>query len=198
MGSNVSRELGVVGVDHTIGVHVIQVFSLPSDDPTKTEDLAPEDIQCLQLMQKRDDELLAYAKLQSTRPQTLGFALTDSPVGQLAWIANFFMGWGDNVDFIDRDRFLTNTMIYWLINAAASSARLYKQDAAFWDIGNVSATPMGVAVFPNDFLSIRRFAERDNTNIVHWSEFDRGGHFAAMEVPDLLVDDIREFFREVR
>jgi pimeloyl-ACP methyl ester carboxylesterase len=150
----------------------------------------------LQLLQQWDDELSAYARLQSTRPQTLGFALADSPVGQLAWIATFFMGWGDTVDFIDRNRFLTNTMIYWLTNTAASSARLCKEDAAFWDIKNVSTTPMGVAVYPNDFLSIRRFAERDNTNIVHWSEFDRGGHFVALETPDLLIADICEFFAE--
>ena len=198
VGSNVSRELRVLDFDHVIGVHVTQVFSLPSGDPAEMEDLAPEGIQRLQLLQRWDDELSAYAKLQSTRPQTLGFALADSPVGQLAWIADFFMGWDDTVDFIDRDRFLTNTMIYWLTTTAASSARPYKEDAAFWDIETVSATSMGVAVFTNDFLSIRRFAERDNTNIVHWSEFDRGGDFAALETPELLIVDIREFFRGLR
>jgi pimeloyl-ACP methyl ester carboxylesterase len=91
-------------------------------------------------------------------------------------------------------------MFYWLTGTAGSSARLYYESAraGAWGPLEPSTTPTGVAVFPRDFLSIRRFAERDNKKIVHWTEFDRGGHFAAMEVPDLLVGDVRKFFRRFR
>jgi microsomal epoxide hydrolase len=94
---------------------------------------------------------------------------------------------------------LTNVMLYWLTETARSSADLYKEDFASWSETTVSDTPMGIAVFPFEIgAPIRSLAERDNTNIIHWSEFDRGGHFAAMEEPDLLVGDIRELFRLAR
>jgi microsomal epoxide hydrolase len=93
---------------------------------------------------------------------------------------------------------LTNVMLYWLTGTANSSARLYQEAAASWGRVEPSTTPTGVAVFPRDIgRPVRRFAEMNN-NIVHWSEFDRGGHFAAMEEPDLLVGDVRTFFRKVR
>lgn len=103
-------------------------------------------------------------------------------------------------DTVDRDHLLTNVMLYWLTGTAASSARLY-YEAAHSDTGygqpdKPSTAPTGVAVFPHD-ITIRRFAERTN-NIVPWSEFNRGGHFAAMEAPDLLIDDVRAFFRRLR
>ena len=100
-------------------------------------------------------------------------------------------------DAVDRDHMLTNVMLYWLTNTAASSADLYYENmhARTWAAA-ARTTPTGVAVFAED-VAIRRYAEQGN-NIVHWSEFDRGGHFAAMEAPDLLVDDIRQFFRHLR
>ena len=111
-----------------------------------------------------------------------------------------FMGWGgDNVGSVDRDRFLTHVSIFWFTSTAGSAARQYLEDAktgaGYREMRN--ETPTGVSVFPYDFRSVRVFAERSN-NIVHWSQFDRGGHFAASDAPDLLVEDLRTFFRRFR
>jgi epoxide hydrolase len=133
----------------------------------------------------------------------VAYGLTDSPAGQLAWIVEKFGEWTDNGlpdEAVDRDQLLTNVSLYWLTATAGSSARLYYEAAhsGAWGPPAVSAVPTGVAVFPREIAPpIRRFAELSN-NIVHWSEFDRGGHFAAMEVPDLLTGDIRQFFRQFR
>lgn len=144
--------------------------------------------------------MYGYGKIQGTRPQTLAYALTDSPVGQLAWIAEKFHEWTDPRlpwGGISRDRLLTNVMLYWLSATAGSSARLY------WETFHPSAppvpthstTPTGIAVFAADLARpVRSLAERDN-HIVHWSEFDRGGHFAALEQPELFVQDVQTFFR---
>lgn len=143
-----------------------------------------------------------YLQIQSTRPQTLAYGLTDSPVGQLAWIVEKFKEWTHPAAAlpdaaIDRDRLLTNVMLYWLSRTAGSAARLYYENMHHLDPDQPgSSVPTGVAVFAEDF-AIRRYAERSNT-ITHWSEFDRGGHFPALDAPDLLINDIREFFRGLR
>ena len=132
-----------------------------------------------------------------TRPQTLAYALTGSPVGQLAWNAEWFADYGDGVGAIGRDVILTHVTIYWLTGTAGSSALLYRETAASWGAAvRRSPVPTGVAVFPGD-SSIRRFAEHAHT-ITHWSEFDRGGHFTAIQAPDLLIKDVRAFFRGLR
>ena len=144
-----------------------------------------------------------YSAIQGTRPQTLAYGLVDSPAGQLAWITEKFGEWTDNGrpdEAVDRDQLLTNVMLYWLTGTAGSSARLYYETARAraWSPAARSTVPTGVAVFPREIApAIRRFAEQSD-NITHWSEFDRGGHFAAMEVPDLLVGDVRAFFRPLR
>lgn len=137
-----------------------------------------------------------YFQIQATRPSTLGFALNDSPVGQLAWIVDKFKEWTHPSSellerSIDRDRMLTNVMLYWLTGTGASSAHLYYEriHSAHWPAP--STAPTGVAAFAED-ISIRHFAELGN-NIVHWSDFAEGGHFAAMERPDLFVADVRAF-----
>jgi epoxide hydrolase len=138
----------------------------------------------------------------------LSYAFTDSPVGQLAWIVEKFREWTDSdtvpEDAVDRDLLLTNAMIYWLTGTAGSSAQIYYESAPFLPTAPATPSlpplpvPLGVAVFPRDIiLPIRRLAERSFPNIVHWTEFDRGGHFAAMEQPDLFVDDVRTFARIV-
>ena len=143
-----------------------------------------------------------YFHIQATRPQTLAYGLTDSPVAQLAWIVDKFKEWSFPAAelpeaAIDRDDMLTNVMLYWLTRTGASSAHLYYESmhAGSWH-EEPAKTPTGVAVFAED-VAIRRYAEYGNT-IVHWSEFERGGHFAAMEAPDLLVGDIRAFFGKLR
>jgi pimeloyl-ACP methyl ester carboxylesterase len=123
-----------------------------------------------------------------------------SESAQLAWNSELFTRFGNTVEAVDRDLFLTNVTLYWLTGTAGSSARLYYEDAQTGASGKeeLNTVPTAVAVFPNDFRAIRRFARRANNNIVQWSEFDRGGHFASMEVPELLTDDLRVFFRRFR
>ncbi|HEX9040433.1 MAG TPA: epoxide hydrolase [Trebonia sp.] len=199
-GSAISRELGISVPGHVIGVHLNMLFSSgSSDDPGLTE------VEKHRLDRSRQFRAtgMGYGAIQSTRPQTLAYALTDSPAGQLAWIVEKFREWTDGdlpEDAVDRDQMLTNVTLYWLTATAGSSARLYFEAArsGTWGPPAQSSVPTGVAVFPGEIAPpIRRFAERSN-NIVHWSEFDRGGHFAAMEEPDLLISDIRQFFRPLR
>jgi epoxide hydrolase len=179
--------------DHVIGVHVTQLFSFPSGDPAELAGLSDEEMCRLKILQYFNDNMSAYNKLQSTQPQTLAYTLFDSPVGQLAWNAQLFG------DAVDADYILTNVTIYWQTGTSGSSARHYYEDFyAKEKATGPTITPTGVAVFPNDFQSIRRFAERDHKNIVHWSEFERGGHFAAMETHDLLTGDMHKFFRRFR
>ncbi len=144
---------------------------------------------------------LVMPKLQSTKPQTVSFALSDSPVGQLAWILEKFHDWTDPArplpeDAVALGHLLTDVSIYWFTNTSATSANLYYENRAVASGTFRSAVPTGVAVFPTD-PAIRHILEREHT-ITHWTEYDRGGHFAALEAPDLLIDDIRAFFRTVR
>jgi len=132
-----------------------------------------------------------YQALQATTPQTIGYALTDSPVGQLAWIAERFAHWTDPRSLISDERMLTDISLYWLTATAASSARLSRETPRRIEPCPV---PVGVAVFAHDITqSVRPLAER-LYDIRHWSEFERGGHFAAMEVPELFAEDVRDFF----
>lgn len=144
-------------------------------------------------------ERQGYADIQSTRPQTLAYGLTDSPVGQLAWIAEKFHEWAAAP--IDRDLLLTNVMLYWLTGTAGSSARIYydRARAPYWGAPQeLSTAPTAIAHFPaENFLLLRHLAERTD-RIVQWTDHDRGGHFAALEQPDLLVADVRRFFRSIR
>jgi len=201
-GAMVSPQLGRIDTDHVIGVHVNNLLTFPSGQPGELDDLSEADQERMQLMQRWQNELSGYAILQSTRPQTLAYALTDSPVGQLAWIVEKFKDWTDPAaelpeEAVDRDRLLTDVSVYWLTATAGSSANIYYESAKSWgQTSEPSAVPTGVAVFPMD-VTIRPIAEREH-NVVRWSEFDRGGHFAALEVPDLLLEDTRAFFRTLR
>ncbi|MGH2518028.1 MAG: epoxide hydrolase family protein [Ktedonobacterales bacterium] len=205
-GAFVSPELGRVAADHVVGVHVnAATFGFIPFGPVEPDELATftdAEKQRLERLNNFLTEGNGYFQIQSTRPQTLAYGLTDSPVGQLAWIVEKFKEWTfPSADLpeaaIDRDRMLTDVMLYWLTGTAGSSARLYYENTHSPTWGQQpGTTPVGVAVFAED-VAIRRYAERGN-NIVHWSEFERGGHFAAMEAPDLLVGDIRAFFRPLR
>ncbi|WP_437995182.1 epoxide hydrolase family protein [Sorangium sp. So ce185] len=207
-GTWISREVGLVDPEHVIGVHTNGLVSWPSGDPEELIGLTDAEQSRLKAADYYLRELYGYKKIQSTRPQTLAYALSDSPVGQLAWIVGVLKEWTDckdtPEDAISRDRILTNAMLYWLTNTAASSARSFVETPDTPDDADLSEVkpstlPTGVAVFPRDIIApIRRFAARDNTNIVHWSEFDRGGTFAALEEPDLFIGDVRAFFRRFR
>lgn len=210
-GSVVSLILGQLDAEHVLGVHVNMLLTGPSGtDPAELDGLSDSDQARLALLPRFRADGSGYMKIQATRPQTLAYGLTDSPVGQLAWIIEKFREWTDSTelpeDAVDRDRLLTNVMIYWLTATAGSSAQLYYEIAPLLPVSDTppapqpaNTVPLGVAVFPRDmFLPVRRFADRDYPNIVHWSELDRGGHFAAMEEPDLFVADVREFARSLK
>jgi epoxide hydrolase len=205
-GAFVSPEVGRADPDHVVGVHVnAATFGFIPFGDVGSEELATftdAEKARLQRLKWFLSDGNAYFQIQATRPQTLAYGLTDSPVGQLAWNVEKFKEWTHPAEdpperAVDRDQLLTNVMLYWLTGTAGSAARLYYENmhAASW--GQPPATtPTGVAVFAED-VAIRRYAERAN-NIVHWSEFDRGGHFAAMEAPDLFVQDVRACFRPLR
>jgi len=205
-GSAIARTLGVLHPDKVVGVHLNLLATPPSGDPADLAGLTDAEQARLRRARQFRAEGIGYAMIQGTRPQTLAYALTDSPVGQLAWIVEKFKEWTDSAgapeDAVDRDQMLTNVTIYWLTGTAGSSARLYYETAhspyGWGSPPERSTTPTGIAIFPLELdAPVRRFAERFN-NIVHWSEFDRGGHFAAMEEPDLVAGDVRAFFRGLR
>lgn len=188
-GSMVSPRVGRIDADHVVGVHVTQIFSFPSGDPAEMEGLSPEDFAGLQRLQEFWEKSGAFNQLQSTQPQTLAHALADSPVGQLAWNAQLFGEGAVSDDFI-----LTNVMLYWLTNTAASSARFYYEGAQEEDSTEPTTVPLGLAGFAGDFVSIRRFAERDHRAIVQWNTYDVGGHYSAHQAPQTLAEDIQAFF----
>ena len=201
-GAIVSPELGRLDPGHVIGVHVNNLGTFPSGDPAELANLSEADQARLRWMQRWGSDMSGYAIVQSTRPQTLAYSLTDSPAGQLAWIVEKFKEWTNPAaelpeDAVDRDLILTDVSIYWHTRTAGSAARIYREDASTWgQTPQRSPVPTGVAVFPGD-ITLRPLAERDH-NLVHWTEYQQGGHFPALEVPELLVEDIRTFFRGLR
>ncbi|RSM55373.1 epoxide hydrolase [Amycolatopsis sp. WAC 01376] len=189
-GSFVAPEVGRADAEHVIGVHVTQLFSFPSGDPAEFEGMTEQELEYLQFLQHFNDDMSGYAKLQESAPQNLAHALADSPTGQLAWSAQLLSGTSD-------DHVLTNATLYWLTNTAASAARFYYEDKHAEHPAEPTTTPTGLASFAYDFRPLRRFAERDHANIVSWQEFDRGSHWATQDAPDLLLGDIRDFFRKL-
>jgi len=203
-GALIAPDLGRVDPDHVAGVHVNAATAGfipfgPMDDADLAQ-LTDVEKERLDRMNNYLTDRNGYFQIQATRPQTLAYGLTDSPVGQLAWIVEKFREWthGGEVpeDVIDRDRILTNVMLYWLTGTAGSAANLYYEQMHSGTWPAPSTVPTGVLVTAED-ISIRRYAEQSN-NIVYWTDADRGGHFAALESPDLFTGDVRAFFRQVR
>ncbi len=196
-GGRISPELARTDPEHVLGLHVNGFTAAPSGEPGELDGLTPAEQARLANLDRWHRERSGYAQIQATRPQTLAYALLDSPVGQLAWNTEWFDDYGEHVGGVTDDAILTNVTLYWLTRTAGSAARLYREAAASWGRRPAHCpVPTGVAVFPGD-STVRRFVEREHA-VVHWSEFDRGGHFAALQAPDLLVDDIRRFFRPLR
>lgn len=192
VGANVARELGLLDPPGFLGLHVLQLFSFPSGDPAEFEHLTPEDYAGLEHMQWFQS-VGGYNTMNASRPQTVAAGLADSPVAQLAY-SELFDSFGNGTSLLTRDQILGQVSLYWLTNTGASAARLYLEDARAAAEPRVSDARTGVAVFADDFRTIRAFAQRDNTRIEHWSHFAHGGHYAAMEVPKDVADDIAEFF----
>lgn len=212
-GAAISRERGRAHSERVIGVHLdLPPGAQATTEPTPGEPaaLGPEErentLTCWHRWSAWSREGTGYAVQQSTRPQTLTYGLTDSPVGQLPWIIEKFREWADSRELpeeaVDRDRLLTDAMPYWLTGTAGSSARVYYERAHATGRAAAptepSAVPTALALFPAEpQLPPRHKAERTE-NLVRWTEFDRGGHFTAMEETDLLVGDVRTFFRGLR
>ncbi|XVQ10952.1 epoxide hydrolase family protein [Spirillospora sp. CA-255316] len=196
-GWPISHELALQEQESVTGLHLNY---LPTPSGGDEGDLTEEEQARLDRMKRYLAEPAGYWRMQSTRPQTLAYGLSDSPVAQLAWIADKIAEWSDPASEIGDDRLLTTVMLYWLNGTGGSSSRLHRESGGRRGGGPPRScpVPMGVAVFPHDLvLPIRRFAERDHT-VVHWTEFDRGGHLPALEVPELLTGDVRAFFRRFR
>ncbi len=191
-GSMISPEIGRLDPAHVVGVHVTQIFSFPSGDPAEMADLSAEEQAGLGVLNWFWQNLGAFNQLQSQQPLTLAHALADSPAGLLGWNAQL-MGTDVDDDFI-----LTNTMIYWLTRTSGSSIRLYYENAHATPVTDPTTVPLGLAMGEGDFISIRRFAERDHKNIVSWNRYPVGGHYQAHVAPDQLSGDLRDFFARVR
>jgi pimeloyl-ACP methyl ester carboxylesterase len=204
-GSLITAAMAREFPDRLIGIHLNMLGVRPNTGPG-TPPLTEEEQAWLQQVQAGRDEEVGYQRIQGTRPQTLAYGLTDSPVGLAAWIVEKFRAWsdckGDLESSFTKDQLLTNIMLYWITGSIGTSVQLYYE--AFHDTsmrlvpGERIETPSGFAAFPGElFGSLRPWAERA-LNITHWSNPPRGGHFAAMEEPELFVDDVRTFFRTLR
>ena len=198
-GAGITLSIASQNLGSCQSVHV----NMPTAGPTKEayENPSPEDIQTLKKIEEFQEWGSGYHKQQSTRPQTLGFGLADSPVGQAAWVLEKFYEWtdcsGHPENIFSKNELLDNIMLYWLTNSAASSARLYWEtfspSATFVDRGRISI-PVGVSVFPKEIMAgPRSWSEKHFADICYWNELDRGGHFAALEQPDLFVSEIKKW-----
>jgi pimeloyl-ACP methyl ester carboxylesterase len=205
IGAGVSPEVARLVPDAVVGVHVNGTLGTPFHGPDEAEQATLTDLERDRLARVDAfmNEEFGYIAIQSTRPQTLAAGLVDSPVGQLAWIIDKFREWthpraAAPDDVLDRDRLLTNVMIYWLTGTAGSAAYVgYAQESGWGVPKEPSGVPTGAIMFAHD-VGVRRYAETENT-ITSWVDVpDRGGHFAALEEPALLVDDVRRFFRDLR
>ncbi len=200
-GAGVSRWLGTYDSEHVIGVHL----NFPPGSPPRVRNIW-EGVTAAERKrwEQRRRELakhFGYSSIQGTRPQTLGFALNDSPAGQAAWIIDKFWAWSDHGGNLEKsftkDELLTNVMIYWVTNTGASSARIYFERQPHTGGRRAGKVPIGCALFPKEInVPPRKWVEA-RLNLVHWTEMPRGGHFAALEEPELLVKDIRKFFGEL-
>jgi pimeloyl-ACP methyl ester carboxylesterase len=203
-GSAVTTAIGVQNRGGCIGIHV----NMPNAGATKASLANPTEREQRALAGARyyQEWDSGYSKQQSTRPQTLGYGLVDSPVGQAAWILEKFWAWtdckGHPENALSRDQLLDNVMLYWLTATGASSARLYWESfgkAFGGGQDNSVHLPTGCSIFPKEIVPTpRSWAEQRYRNIVYWNELDRGGHFAAFEQPALFVDELRACFRLMR
>ncbi|MBB4935480.1 pimeloyl-ACP methyl ester carboxylesterase [Lipingzhangella halophila] len=192
-GSFIAPEVGRVDPEHVAGVHVTQIFSFPSGDPAEFEGMTEEEMAALQHLQWFHENMSAFNQLQAQQPQTLAHAVADSPAGLVGWNGQLF------ADEVGDEFALANIAIYWLTGTAASAMRFYYEDAHPGEEPREPTTvPLGLAGFAGDFQSIRRFAERDHTMITSWNTYDRGGHYAAHEAPDLFTADVRTFYAGLR
>jgi microsomal epoxide hydrolase len=198
-GAMVSARLAAPDSEHVVGLHSNMLLAFPAGasgielDETELADLTAAG----EFMTRG----AAYQEIQGKNPQTLGYGLTDSPAGLAGWIVEKFLVWTDNdgspEDAVTRDQLLTNLTVYWVTNTINSSIRLYcesQRTGRFVTNDGFVSVPTAAAVFPKEIFRIPRAYAEASFNVVRYTRFDRGGHFAALEEPDLLVQDVREFF----
>ena len=206
-GTSVSACIGQQDAEHVAGIHLMPPLAPP--DPATFDDLTERERAALASLEHSAEWDSGYSREHSTRPQTIGYALVDSPAALCAWIIEKFWAWtdcdGDLESVLTRDELLDNLMLYWLPRTGASSARLYWESIRKvneWISGrtiDTVAVPTGCSIFPKELQRpSRRWAEKRFLDIRYWNELDRGGHFAAFEQPKLFVDEVRSFFRLVR
>jgi pimeloyl-ACP methyl ester carboxylesterase len=199
-GASVTTYLAQQDADRLAGIHLNMVIALP--DPATMDDLTEREEAAIASFGHYDRWDSGYSKQQSTRPQTLGYGLLDSPAGQCAWITEKFRAWtdcdGDPANVLSADEMLDNVMLYWLPGTGASSARLYWQSFRDFNADPITV-PTGCSIFPKEiFRPSRRWAEKRFTDLRYWNEPDKGGHFAALEQPETFVNELRACFRALR
>jgi len=206
-GTSVSTCIGKQAPDKVVGLHLVPPLAPP--DPATFDNLTSQERSALESLRRSAAADAGYSTEHGTRPQTIGYALVDSPAALCAWIVEKFWAWtdhdGDLETVVGRDELLDNLMLYWLTGSGASSARLYWESIRQvnqWISGDMTDTvsvPVGCSVFPKELQRpSRRWAERRFTDIRYWSEPARGGHFAALEQPALFVEEVRGCFRALR
>lgn len=203
-GSMISVQMALAAPDKLRAIHLNMVIAGPPEGDDLSG-LSEKELAGLDDMATYERVDSGYAKVQGTKPQTVGYALNDSPAGLAAWIVEKFRTWsdcgGDVESSFTKDQLITNLMTYWVTETAHSSARLYYETmkSGRWGLaGSRVEVPTGCAIFPREIVRPpRRWAEAAY-NLARWVELPRGGHFAAFEVPDLFVEELRTFFREFR
>ena len=208
-GASVTAQLGHEFPEHLIGVHLSLPVLLRVSyySGLSAEDYAPEEAGWFEKMQTRMATAASHVAVHTADPQTLAYALNDSPVGLAAWILERRRAWsdhtGDVYDALSRDFLLTNVTLYWVTESIGSTMRYYWENwrqsvRVVHDRIPAIEAPTGMAVFPNDLVFVPRRLAEEYTNLVHWTVMPRGGHFAAAEEPDLIVEDLRAMFRALR
>jgi pimeloyl-ACP methyl ester carboxylesterase len=201
-GAQVTSRIGSLDPEHCAAIHLNMALGKAPDPPGPLTDDEQRDMASMKEFMQEES---AYAGEQGTKPQTIGAALNDSPAGLLAWVVEKFRAWsdcdGDPERCFTREQLITNVMLYWATQTSASAARLY------WESRHASRPkgglpfvelPTGVARYPKEVLRWPRSWVENQYNVVHWAEMEVGGHFPAMEQPELFVDDLRAFFRTIR
>ena len=201
-GAQVSMRLAAYDPEHCGGLHLNMPVGFAPGEPVALSEEDQQDLADMAEFQRKEG---AYAAEQGTKPQTLGVGLNDSPAGLLAWIVEKFRTWsdcdGNPENCYTKDQLITNVMLYWVTGTAASAARLYRetmQGGALADPLPFVETPTGVGRYPKEILRWPRAWVERQYNVTHWVPMPRGGHFAAMEQPELFSEDLRSFFRTVR
>lgn len=204
-GAMISTHMGLQDAEHCAGVHLNMAIAAPPkprDGSDPRAGLSEKELEGVARYRHFKRYETGYQAIQGTKPQTLGYALNDSPTGLAAWIVEKFRTWGDTGGDVEssftRDELLTNIMIYWVTESATSSARLYRESMEQGSFGRFEGrveVPVGIALFPEEIFRPPRSWVEEQFNVTHWTEMPRGGHFAALEEPARLTEDVRVFFR---